>query len=530
MRRRLLSIFVLLVLAPVGAVAYLVAESQGRERTMAKVELARVFEARLADLDGTIERATGQLERRFVRLLEPAAVEPQRMRELVRGAPLVRQAFVLAPNGRLAFPPNDQTTSADERAFLERTRPIWDRRAILYNRPTEDDKRRTKGDGGGDSVLALAASAESGWITWYWREGLHLLFWRRADGGGVVGVEVERIALLSRLLGSLPDVEVDGGRITLQDSRGDPVYQWGTYEPEKGEAPIAVRTLAYPLDAWRLAYYLSGERKKQLIGARVSGSNTLLAFGGLVFALALMAVYFYRESSRDFREAAARVGFVTQVSHELKTPLSNIRLYAELLEARLEDEDPEAVQRLGVIVAESERLTRLINNILTYARQRREKQQIEPKSVVIDDVVDEVLRQFAPALEERSIEVRFERGAPDTIRADPDAVGQILANLVSNVEKYGEAGGQLVLTSDQNDDGVTVTVADDGPGIPANARTRVFEPFFRASDRLADGVTGTGIGLSIARELARQHGGDLALVDTERGACFALTLPRGEGT
>lgn len=523
MRARLFIVFSLLVLLPLGAVAALVVQMQGDERAMATVELSRVFEGRLADLDGSIARTTEAIERELTKTLEAAT---DARRAAVRKAPLVRQMFVLAPDGRMTFPPRDDTASEEERDFVERTRPIWEQRAILYDRPAPDDDQRATGRGTrGDSLLTLAEHNERGWVTWYWREGLHLLYWRRADDGGVVGVEVERIALLARIVGQLPDVELDRGRIVLEDSRQDPVYQWGAYEPAPDEAPFAARTLAYPLDAWRLAFYLSSDRHEELVGARAGSSSFALGFGGLAVALVLMAIYFYRESARELREAAARVGFVTQVSHELKTPLANIRLYAELLQSRLEEDDPESTERLGVIVAESHRLTRLINNILTYARQRRRAHAMDPRPVVVDDVVRSVLEQFQPALAHKAIEPSFAAGAPDPIEADADAVGQILANLVSNVEKYAPSGATLDITSVQSDDEVIVAVADDGPGIPAGARERIFQPFFRVSSRLSDGVTGTGIGLSIARELARQHGGDLELVPSERGARFALRLP-----
>ncbi|MEQ8980313.1 MAG: HAMP domain-containing sensor histidine kinase, partial [Deltaproteobacteria bacterium] len=177
--------------------------------------------------------------------------------------------------------------------------------------------------------------------------------------------------------------------------------------------------------------------------------------------------------------------------------------------------------------AESHRLTRLINNILTYARQRRSALALEKRPVVIDAVVERVLEQFGPALEEKRIDVVFQAGAPEPIEADEDALGQIVANLVSNVEKYAPNEAQLSVTTVQDDDGLIVTVHNDGPTIDGSARERIFAPFYRVSSKLTDGVTGTGIGLSIARELAKRHGGDLRCLPVESGATFELRLPRG---
>src|SRR5690606_38541242 len=116
------------------------------------------------------------------------------------------------------------------------------------------------------------------------------------------------------------------------------------------------------------------------------------------------------------------------------------------------------------------------------------------------------------------------------VYADADAVGQIVANLVSNVEKYAASGGSLVIATRQDADRAVVRVTDRGPGIAAAHEGKVFTPFYRVSDRVTDGVTGTGIGLAIARDLARAGGGDLVLVPAGTGACFELILPRSMET
>src|SRR6185503_4134452 len=101
---------------------------------------------------------------------------------------------------------------------------------------------------------------------------------------------------------------------------------------------------------------------------------------------------------------------------------------------------------------------------------------------------------------------------------------QILGNLFSNVEKYAAQGGLMEVTSRQNGSTTLIVVADRGPGIPRGQEEKIFDPFHRLSNKLSDGVTGTGIGLSIARELARKHGGDLKAVASDVGACFLLEL------
>ncbi|TNE52351.1 MAG: HAMP domain-containing histidine kinase [Deltaproteobacteria bacterium] len=381
-------------------------------------------------------------------------------------------------------------------------------------------------NGWGDSILDLAEGRSHGWIVWYWAEGLHLLFWKRTSGKRIIGVEVDRVVLMARLVGQLPDSNGKQlGQIALRDSRGATIYQWGSYERKDGEAALVERTLAYPLHSWKL-YYVGPEREQiQGLTGRIY-LDLALMIGGVVLALATLAFYLYREFSRDMRDASQRVTFVTQVSHELKTPLTNIRLYAELLENRVSEEDKRSRRHVGVIVAESQRLSRLINNILTFSRQRRHQHKVHLQTCQIDDVIARTLEQFQPTFQAKRIEVEQSLAAPQAIQADPDATEQILSNLLSNVEKYGISGKWVSVQSSQSDDGtVLIEVCDKGPGIPASLREGLFQPFVRGSDKLSDGVTGTGIGLTIARDLARMQDGDLTLLDSNEGARFLLRLP-----
>ena len=236
------------------------------------------------------------------------------------------------------------------------------------------------------------------------------------------------------------------------------------------------------------------------------------------------------------REAAQRVSFVNQVSHELKTPLTNIRMYAELLDqdvraGRAGDEDNRLTRYLDVIVFESQRLSRLIGNVLSFSRSRRDALDLHPQPGVVDEVVRRVLDQFQPALEAKNVEVDFSPGGSETASFDADALEQILGNLIGNVEKYAASGGILQVASHQKDGRVEITVQDRGPGLSGAEGRRIFEPFYRVHNRLTEGVSGTGIGLAISRKLARLHGGDLELLPSDEGASFRLTIecpPHGE--
>jgi signal transduction histidine kinase len=134
------------------------------------------------------------------------------------------------------------------------------------------------------------------------------------------------------------------------------------------------------------------------------------------------------------------------------------------------------------------------------------------------------LDRFRPALLAQGIEVFLAPGASRRAAVDADILEQILGNLLSNAEKYAAGGQRLDVTTRQTEGQAEVVVHDHGPGIPERERERIFDPFYRIGSALTEGVSGTGIGLTISRELARLHGGDLALVPSSEGACFRLTL------
>ncbi len=135
----------------------------------------------------------------------------------------------------------------------------------------------------------------------------------------------------------------------------------------------------------------------------------------------------------------------------------------------------------------------------------------------------DTLATFEPKLRELGFQVEHDLNAPGLRMLDRDAVEQMLVNLIGNAEKYAFAGKYLRVATKSSGSQVEVNVIDRGPGVPMRMREQIFEPFVRLADRLED-PAGTGIGLTIARELARKHGGDCVLLPSDSGATFQLTL------
>ncbi|MEM1297323.1 MAG: HAMP domain-containing sensor histidine kinase, partial [Verrucomicrobiota bacterium] len=328
-------------------------------------------------------------------------------------------------------------------------------------------------------------------------------------------------------LGSLPSQGTDEdlpeqARIQLRDVSDRLLYAWGGFEPDEDVAPMTDLKLNEPLSGWRLEYF------SNLSIYRDAGTSSFASFAWTlaltIVASLTLAAYFYREYCREMHEAGQRVTFVNQVSHELKTPLTNIRMYAEMLESKLNPEDQETQRSVDVIVDESQRLSRLISNVLTFSRARQDKLEIRKKPGVVDEVIANAVEHFRPGLEKLGFEIEFEGGAAEKCGFDPDALEQILINLISNVEKYAPEGKFLGIRSRLSGEECCIEVCDRGSGIPAGQGEWIFQPFERLSDKLSD-AAGTGIGLNIARNLARMHGGDVT-VDPEQtaGASFVVTI------
>lgn len=375
----------------------------------------------------------------------------------------------------------------------------------------------------------------SGWFVWYWGRGVNLIYWQRITTGTIVCVALERSRWMSDLITELPDTvqaEIETGDETkssnprttkIVNSNGEAVYLWGSDVSEEmvlaAEVPVTT-----PLTAWKLQMWvMPAELKSQ----SVVGINILLGIAAFSIALVAVAWIFFRDYAKEIKEAGRRVSFVNQVSHELRTPLTNIRMYAELLDSDLQQMDgidaEKAQSRIRIVESECERLSRLIGNVLTFAGSQKNGLEIHRQTGVVDDCVTQTLSGFAPNLEKLGMEIQTDLDASGSVRFDGDAVGQILGNLISNVEKYA-SDGKFVRVSTRQFDGITeIVVEDDGDGIDAKDATKIFEPFWRKSNELQH-ASGTGIGLSISRELARLHGGDLTLEASEHGARFVIRL------
>jgi signal transduction histidine kinase len=510
-----------MALVPLGLLAWIGLQLDRDEHRKQTEIQQQQLKNRLAELGGRISDLIRQRERDVENVAPLFRLSAAEIREVVRNHPTFAGAFVLDPEGRLRHPPIGEDPSPAERRFFDRTRSIWESGERFIQR--EDRNPLTTSA----SQAQRLETVHTGWYTWYWGRGLHLLYWRKDDSGFIYGVELDRSRFLSDIIAALPEtasasVQEYSDCTSVRDEQGQVLYQWGECEFGLDRRSAASFRLATPLSGWTLDHTTSSTASP--VTSKAVVFNLFAGIGVAGVAVIALAIFVYRESTREIREAGRRVSFVNRVSHELKTPLTNIRMYVELMAASPDRNDSRVQRHVQVIVSESQRLSRLIDNVLTFSRHQQKKETLHLRPAIPDEVIDSVLESFAPVLEEAEIKVLVSRSAAETVMIDVDAVEQILGNLITNVVQHAAGGKKFNIVSRQTESQVVVEVADEGPGISESRRAKIFEPFERASDTLTESGSGAGLGLAIARDLARLHGGDVTVIDSRKGACFEVSL------
>ena len=561
MKRRTVILIALILLLPLVALTWAMVQIAKNEEILVRQRFSEVLEGRLQDVNSTIASFLETVEPDLDRITSIDDFDVESLRRINRTEPRLFQLFVLDESSELIYPnptSTDSPLTRTERKFLTQAGRMFSghdfERVVLSSEKNsegvlEEGKSNRISPRSDDSISYPQSSkfksptpTSSKWFGWYWERGLNLIYWQRHPSGKIVGCALERSRWIADLIAQLPDTDtqtqkLDGtrhsqkfdSRIRLVNASGNSVYQWGHLQPTDSAEPFCEIPVVDPLASWRLQCFVPDDQ------LTASGNGSWLGLAAMLATIALVlglcGYFLVREYARDMRSAEQQVSFVNQVSHELKTPLTNIRMYAELLERDFDhlETDVETVsrKRLDVILSESQRLSRLIGNVLTFARHRRDTLTLRPTQAVPAQVIEQIVDRFRPSLEEKGITIDVTSTGQEAMSLDTDILEQIVGNLISNVEKYAASGRQLGIDSCAADGELTINVRDAGPGIKASNRELVFEPFRRECNDVSS-ATGTGIGLSIAQELTRLHGGDLVLKESQQGCWFQATLKSRE--
>jgi signal transduction histidine kinase len=225
----------------------------------------------------------------------------------------------------------------------------------------------------------------------------------------------------------------------------------------------------------------------------------------------------------------AQLRFVADASHELRTPAAVIRATAEVL-ARESLVSPEAGPLIEDIVAESDRLGRLVGDLLVLSSGDGADLAMDRRPMDLADLARVVVRRVAPLADERGVDVVVDATGTVTVSGDRDRLLQLILILVDNAIDHAPNGTPVQVEVGRRGSSAVLSVTDQGPGIPADARERVFQPFARLDPGARRSRGGAGLGLAIARRLVVAHGGDIAVsAGPAGGARFEVTLPATAG-
>ena len=226
----------------------------------------------------------------------------------------------------------------------------------------------------------------------------------------------------------------------------------------------------------------------------------------------------------------ARSVFLAQATHELRTPLSNIRMYVETALEEGKDDHAITAKSLNVINEESRRLERIVSDILSVSEIEAGTFKIKRDDVRFDVLLENLAADYEPRAKEKKISLVFDLPPKlPVLQGDRDKIALALHNLMGNALKYTPSGGRVTVSASAEDDRLIFEVSDTGIGISEKETEKIFEKFYRAHNVREADIEGSGMGLALAREIARLHGGDITVQSKpNRGSTFSLSLPISE--
>ncbi|MFO0557583.1 MAG: HAMP domain-containing sensor histidine kinase [Polyangiales bacterium] len=324
------------------------------------------------------------------------------------------------------------------------------------------------------------------------------------------------------LLPGLFDEPSGRGRFNVVDEDGRLVVG----RPLAGGDFVVSLRFSSTLYGWRLS---AEPQKAEEIAARSRRRPVYdVVFVGLSLAVLVAGVLFLAFAARnEQRLNRLKSDFIATVSHELKTPLSLIRMFGEMLDSNRQLPDERRKQYLKIIVRESERLTALIENVLDFARVERGKASYEFQRNNLREVLLRAVDLFRSRLDRDKpvIVVDAPASVPDS-ELDEQALQLLLFNLLDNALKYAPDGERVLVRLRHEGVRFSIEVQDEGPGIDEEDTRRVFERFYRGKRARDNGARGSGIGLALVQHIARSHGGDVAVRNAKpKGAIFTVVLP-----
>ncbi|MDY6862290.1 MAG: HAMP domain-containing sensor histidine kinase [Thermodesulfobacteriota bacterium] len=575
LNKRSIILYWLLILLPAFMISIsafkLLFREQERMNKMATATARERARAIAETLQVTVEAVEDELTEALYRIPE------QRMLEILlewrRSNPLVRNVFIWESKSNLRYPLPGIASTSEERRFVLCFNGLFSGRipwpsetefdmdesfaenitiSSSMNSPdkTESYKKSSlvqdirKLKAGRQELVSIAEGKDlsssnnntkrkktffmtGSWIPWFSENRLYILGWvKKRPAGPVYGVEMELMSLLSRLITHFPETPAENSVYALMDDSGQVLHQTGGLNINPALKADFTISLAPQLPHWEIAMYTKDKSPTLRSGREfilLSGLLLLIFISAIIIGGTLLTW----QAHRNITDARQKTSFVSNVSHELKTPLTSIRMYAELLfEGRIKNPDKKK-HYLQVIVSESQRLTRLVNNVLDFGRLEQGRKKYHCGKLDMLEYLKVFAKSHGLRIKEAGMKLKMELPEEDiVVWTDRDAIEQVLLNLLDNAIKYADSGEELNISLKRNKEVCEIHIEDRGPGVPDAHKEKIFEKFHRVDDALTSKHQGSGLGLSISRRIVKGLGGALLYKPAGGGgSCFIVRLP-----
>ncbi|MDJ0623975.1 MAG: HAMP domain-containing sensor histidine kinase [Desulfocapsaceae bacterium] len=275
--------------------------------------------------------------------------------------------------------------------------------------------------------------------------------------------------------------------------------------------------------------FLSVRLSAQNIPASPARRSLNIALAALAVFMLLGLVAIYQSAHAIVALSEKRSQFVSAVSHELKTPLTNIRMYIEMLEQGIASTPEREHEYLAILDAESSRLTNLINNVLELSKLEKKQRHFHLEEGTLDDVLADVEALMTPKINQDGFSLTIHKTEIAPFAYDREVLIQILVNLIENSLKFGKQSATRAITISvgESDGLVRLAVSDSGPGIPRHALSKIFTDFYRVDNALTRTTGGTGIGLALVKKLITALGGSVDAANNDGPGCtITVSLPK----
>ncbi|MDC0325579.1 HAMP domain-containing histidine kinase [bacterium] len=391
---------------------------------------------------------------------------------------------------------------------------------------------------GSDSDLTVTESAfsdvvgesQEGMLSRFLDDELNFMVWRRLpqDPDLVIGAKLnlKRIRLGIAKSLSIPSDLEDDIAIAVLDETAKPVAYLPKNIAQDWARPFVATEIGDALPHWEAAVYLMNPNDVASLARSVRWSMGAL-LGLLVLLIVIGSVTVFMAMQRRMTLVRQQTDFVSNVSHELKTPLTAIRMFSEMMaEGRVSSEEKRE-RYLRIISGEANRLTRLINNVLNFSNQGDESENLQFQKIDLTRVIRDILKNLSVGLEEKGFKIETSGlGKPCWVDGDEDALSQVFVNVISNAEKYSVDDRLLSVELSLSDGGVQMWFKDRGMGFAKGDEERVFEQFYRSELSVKKGIQGSGLGLTLSRKMVEAHQGRMIAMNRKgEGTAFGIWLP-----